>query len=142
MIRNLVIIAVLISAILIGIQWLLTDSRLLAYIDQNANSSAAPAITFYVGELLYTVQGYATAEPYFRYMMKRFPSSPYAERAHARWLECLCYGFLATPEQIKTECGLFLQQYPGSHYAPDVQKLPQSSASPIYGELHTIQQTK
>ncbi len=142
MIRNLIIVAVLISLTLLGIRWLLVDHRLISYIDQRADSPAAPEITYYIGDLFYTFQDYASSEAYFRYLLKRFPDSAYTERAHVMWLESMQYGFMLPPAQLIAECQSFLHQYPASPYASRVQNLVKNANDSAYNEIHVIQQIK
>ena len=123
MIRNLCIVAAILGLTLLGAHWLLAGSNLITYAERSPWPEYAPMLDYYAGQAHYTAQNYDEAIPYFKYVFNRFPLSPYAERAHAYWLECLSRQLYRAPAQAVAECKTFLKQYPDSEYAPRVRKL-------------------
>jgi len=125
MIRNIVIIGVVFGLVLLGAQWLLQDSNLKAYGRLLPGSDTAPMLEYYAGHGYLIVSDYDTAGAYFKDIYTHYPTSSYAEAAHAYWLECLSMQLFKSPVRAVAECKAFLQQYPQSTYAPLVRQFQQ-----------------
>ncbi len=133
MIRNICITAVLLSLTLIGVHWLVQAPTLMAFAERLPGPDSAAKLEYYVGQVYYVAKDYDTADTYFKNVFTHFPSSPYAERAHLYWLECLSERLYRAPAQAVAECKAFLKLYPESTYAPRVRKLQEICES---GTLH------
>jgi outer membrane protein assembly factor BamD (BamD/ComL family) len=122
MIRNTVMTGVVLGLILLGIQWLLQGSNLKAYGKRLPGSNTAPMLEYYAGHGYLIASDYDTAGAYFKDIFTQYPTSSYAEAAHAYWLECLTMELYKSPARAVAECKAFLQQYPESTYAPLVRQ--------------------
>ena len=133
MIRNIGIAAALLSLILLGLHWLVQGPNLMAFAERLPGPDTAPTVEYYAGQGYFIASDFDIAGAYFKHVIDQFPSSPYAERAHVYWLECLTRQLYHAPAQAVAECKAFLQQYPKSSYAPRVRKLQEICES---GTLH------
>jgi len=123
MIRNLGIAAAMITLFLLGARWLLDNSNLTTYAERLLGYDSAPMVHYYAGQGYYNFEDYDTAGRYFKYVMDRYPSSSYTERANVYWLECRTHQLSKLPAEALAQCKAFLERYPKSSYAPRVQTL-------------------